>query len=241
MSINGKSSRNLALLIDAENISERYADLILREASALGTLAVRRVYGHFAKPTWSEALKRHALTPVQTAPAVPGKNATDIRLAIDAMDLLHTRPIGGFCLASSDSDFTVLAARIREDGRSIIGFGERKAAEPYVAAYDRFFYCDALLQQEQGQPSTPKEAIPKDIQALVNSVVADLADDGEWVTLGEVANELGKRKPDFDHRVFGHAKLSRFIERVKGIESKRHGSEGGPIIVRRHGSQKKLI
>lgn len=158
----------LALLIDADNIRSDFLPVIFRETSALGTVTIKRVYGHFASSTmnaWQPLLHRHALTPVHIPPAVTGKNATDMKLAIEAMDLLHRGQLEGFCIASSDSDFTTLASRIREDGVAVYGFGEQKASEAFVSSCDRFFYCDILLQEERkaGAPAAPTKArIPLD-------------------------------------------------------------------------------
>ena len=150
------SDKKLALLIDADNVRSSFLPIIIREASAIGTIVVRRVYGHFASSTmapWQSLLHEYALTPVHVPPASRGKNATDMKLAIEAMDLLHQKSLQGICIASSDSDFTTLASRIREDGLEVFGFGEKKTTAPYVAACDRFFYCDLLLDQEKARRS----------------------------------------------------------------------------------------
>ena len=131
----------LALLIDADNVRAAFLPIIIREASALGTVTVKRVYGHFASTAmnaWQPLVHEYALTPIHIPPAATGKNATDMKLAIEAMDLLHRGQIEGFCIASSDSDFTTLASRIREDGVSVYGFGEQKASTAYVRSCDRF-------------------------------------------------------------------------------------------------------
>ena len=139
----------LALLIDAENVCVDFLPIIVSEASALGTITVRRIYGDLLRAdmkAWHNLVHAHALTPVHVPVRAKGKNAADMKLAIDAIDLLHQRRLDGFCIASSDSDFTTMANRIREDGLKVYGFGESKATVPYVAACDRFFYCDLLLE-----------------------------------------------------------------------------------------------
>ena len=155
------SAKKLALLIDADNVRSSFLPIIIREASAIGTIVVRRVYGHFASSSmapWQSLLHEYALTPVHVPPASRGKNATDMKLAIEAMDLLHQKHLQGICIASSDSDFTTLASRIREDGLEVFGFGEKKTTAPYVAACDRFFYCDLLLDQEKAEKEPRRSA-----------------------------------------------------------------------------------
>ena len=151
--LDSASGKKLALLIDADNVRSSFLPIIIREASAIGTIVVRRVYGHFASSTmapWQSLLHEYALTPVHVPPASRGKNATDMKLAIEAMDLLHQKHLQGICIASSDSDFTTLASRIREDGVTVYGFGEQKASTAYVRSCDRFFYCDLLINEEKG-------------------------------------------------------------------------------------------
>lgn len=224
----------LALLIDADNIRSDFLPVIFRETSALGTVTIKRVYGHFASSTmnaWQPLLHRHALTPVHIPPAVTGKNATDMKLAIEAMDLLHRGQLEGFCIASSDSDFTTLASRIREDGVSVYGFGEQKASEAFVSSCDRFFYCDILLQEERkaGAPAAPTKArIPLDD---IYAAIEDASGEDGWSNLGSAGQILTKRRPDFDPRNYGFKKLSDLIEQVKAVEVKRPQG-GGALLVR---------
>lgn len=217
----------LALLIDGDNLRADFLPLIMREASAIGRIVVRRLYGHFSSmrmQSWQKLLQEYALVPVHIPPAAKGKNATDMKLAIEAMDILHERSVDGFCIASSDSDFTTLAGRIRENGLDVYGFGEEKATAPYVAAYDRFFYCDVLLNEDQElkegrSKKTRKNArtpLPlADISAAIEDVTAD--DDG-WAGLGVVGQVLTKRMPDFDPRNYGYRKLSDLIGDIEDIE-----------------------
>jgi len=229
----------LALLIDADNVRADYLPIIIREASALGTITVKRVYGHFASSSmnsWQALVHEHALTPVHVPPAAVKKNATDMKLAIEAMDLLHRGQLEGFCIASSDSDFTTLASRIREDGISVYGFGEKKASTGWVRACDRFFYCDLLREEEarEGDAKStekPKARIPVDD---ILAAIEDLSDDDGWASLGPVGQMLTKRLPDFDARNHGFRKLSDLMKSLKPVELKQEKG-GGPVLIRARG------
>ncbi len=233
--IDQAGTKKLALLIDADNVRATFLPIIIREASALGTIVVRRVYGHFASPTmssWQKVLHDYALTPVHVPPASRGKNATDMRLAIEAMDLLHQKNLQGICIASSDSDFTSLASRIREDGLEVIGFGEKKTTAPYVAACDRFFYCDLLLDQEHAEKTTKMQK-PSKVElptSEILSAVDDASGEDGWARLGTVGQVLNKRMPDFDPRNYGYKKLSDLVADIKSIESRRLESANGPVL-----------
>jgi hypothetical protein len=223
----------LALLIDADNVRATFLPIIIREASALGTITVKRVYGHFASAAmnaWQPLVHEYALTPVHIPPAATGKNATDMKLAIEAMDLLHRGQIEGFCIASSDSDFTTLASRIREDGVSVYGFGEQKASTAYVRSCDRFFYCDLLINEEKGgsEAKTAKHArLPVDD---ILAAIDDLSGEEGWARLGEVGQILSKRRPDFDPRNYGFRKLSSLVESLKSVEVRSAKGAGGSMI-----------
>jgi uncharacterized LabA/DUF88 family protein len=232
-----RSNTMLALLIDGDNLRAEFLPIIIREASAIGTVAIRRVYGHFASPSmraWQPLLHAHALTPVHVPPATRGKNATDMKLAIDAMDMMHQKALAGFCIASSDSDFTALASRIREEGIGVYGFGEKKSAAPYIAACDRFFYCDLLLDEDrQQQNNAEKQAADLPVDEILSAVDGASADDG-WATLAAVGNILTKRMPDFDPRNFGYRKLSDLVAQLKALETRKgESAESGPVAVRR--------
>ncbi|MEO3387629.1 NYN domain-containing protein [Mesorhizobium sp. CAU 1741] len=238
----------LALLIDADNVRASFLPIIIREASALGTVTVKRVYGHFASSAmnaWQPLVHDYALTPVHIPPAATGKNATDMKLAIEAMDLLHRGQIEGFCIASSDSDFTTLASRIREDGVAVYGFGEQKATVAYVRSCDRFFYCDLLMQEEK-KPEAQDTTSPKASDPAAGEVKADptrlpvddilaaiddLSGDEGWSHLGEVGQILNKRRPDFDPRNHGFKKLSALMESLKPVEVRRKNTSGGSSMI----------
>src|SRR5688500_12741327 len=223
----------LALLIDADNVRTAFLPIIIREASALGTITVKRVYGHFASTAmnaWQPLVHEYALTPIHIPPAATGKNATDMKLAIEAMDLLHRGQIEGFCIASSDGDFTTLASRIREDGVSVYGFGEQKASTAYVRPCARFFYCDLLLQEDrQGdKPSSRKQArLPIE---EIHAAIKDTSGEDGWAHLGVVGQTLNKRMPDFDPRNYGFRKLSDLVDNMKTVEVRRSKANGGNLV-----------
>lgn len=238
------TAAKLALLIDADNVRADFLPIIIREASTIGRIVIRRVYGHFASSTmnaWQPLLHSHALTPVHVPPAAVGKNATDMKLAIEAIDLLHEKGLDGFCIASSDSDFTTLASRIREDGLFVYGFGEQKSTKPYVAACDRFFYCDLLLAEERAtkspskSPATPAKSGPKLPKDEILSAIDDVSGDDGWAHLGAVGTILFKRMPDFDPRNYGYRKLVDLMETAPGVEIRRVDMEaGGKAVMIRH-------
>jgi hypothetical protein len=170
---------------------------------------------------WQPLVLEHALTPVHVVPASKGKNATDMKLAIDAIDMLHERDLDGFCLASSDSDFTALASRIRENGLKVYGFGEQKATAPHVAACDRFFYCDLLLQETQAEEKATagrRPSLPHAVTAQLRAAIETDANEEGWSQLGSVGSTMTRLMPDFDPRNYGYRKLSDLVADVKGLE-----------------------
>jgi len=220
---------NLALLIDADNISHSYISEMLEEIAKFGTPTIKRIYGDWTRPSasnWKKVLLEHAITPVQQYSYTKGKNATDSAMIIDAMDILHNEQVDGFCLASSDSDFTKLATRLRESGKTVIGIGEKKTPNPFIVACNKFIYLEIISRKEKDsepkkksnskqEPDPGLEAIDaKFIQILRNSV-NDLADDDGWAQLGEVGSLLIKKRPDFDPRNYGFSKLTPLIKSLK--------------------------
>lgn len=228
---------NLAVLIDADNAQASPVHELLEEVSRYGTANVKRAYGDWSTPQlkkWKDELHTHAIKPVQQFSYTKGKNATDSALIIDAMDLLHTGDLNGFCLVSSDSDFTPLAARIREAGLKVYGFGERKTPQPFVAACDKFIYTDILKPQKKetakGQPRGPS---PK--KKLLEAVDKAAQDDG-WAHLGTVGTMLLKNDPAFDSRNYGYRKLVELVKAQPYLEVKKQklesGSGGATILVK---------
>jgi hypothetical protein len=233
----------LAVLIDADNASPRIAPGLFQEIAKIGEASLRRIYGDFSSPRlkgWTDLLSVHAIMPYQNFAHTQGKNASDIALVIDAMDLLHAGRFDGFCLVSSDSDFTRLAARIREQGVDVYGFGERKTPESFRQACSRFVYTENLLPEavvavspdhaptslaSARQP--PSAAIP-----LIQTALAqlDVDEGGGWTPLGRVGQQLAILAPDFDPRTYGHAKLRDLVAKAGLFEIRT--TEAGAVQIR---------
>ncbi len=235
-----KNSPLLAVLIDADNIPARFAEAILKEITSYGEPALRRVYGDWSsarlKP-WSEKVHALGLVAHQETANTKGKNASDIGLVIDAMDLMHTGRFNGFVLVSSDSDFTALANRIREQGLDVIGIGEGKTPESLKNVCSRFVMIENIIEEPaeaptKGKPATPKpgkrpviEAIP-----LILAAMEKIDQDDEWYQLGRIGQTIQADMRDFDTRTYGKAKLSELVSELKRFETKR---EGNHIYLRR--------
>lgn len=228
----GRAALRLAVLIDADNTSARIASGLFEAIARLGDAGVRRAYGDFTRPAlngWSAVLTAHAIVPTQTFAHVPGKNASDIALVIDAMDLLHAGGVEGFCLVSSDSDFTRLATRLREQGAAVYGFGGGKTPESFRRACRRFVCTETLpsaAPEPRGAGRPEAEAVP-----LLKSAIARLdgAEDG-WVSLSAVGQGLKALSPGFDPRTYGHATLMTLLARTGAFEVRR--GEGNHPFVR---------
>lgn len=221
----------LAVLIDAENASSRIADLLFTEIATLGEASARRVYGDFSSPQiagWTKVLAQFAIQPQQNFANTKGKNSGDIALVIDAMDLLHSGRFDGFCLVSSDSDFTRLAARIREEGVDVYGFGERKTPESFRQACTRFIYTENLSAPSEpdngtAKPTpaveTPAKRKPSEAGRLIAALIPDMDEDGDgWVHVGGIGSRLRNAYPDFDQRTYGFTKLSDLIRATGRFE-----------------------
>jgi hypothetical protein len=235
MSTESRSERyRLAVLIDADNASARIADGLFEEVAKLGEASVRRIYGDFASSrlkSWSDILSKHAIIPQQNFAYTQGKNASDIALVIDAMDLMHSGRFDGFCLVSSDSDFTRLAARIREQGIDVYGFGEQKTPESFRQACRRFFFTENLLPETPapGQNRAPQKRSlqsPSAAVPLLRKVIDQMEGDDGWVNLGEVGKRMNNLFPDFDSRTYGHGKLSDLVEKAGAFEIDRKPGRG---------------
>ena len=236
MATNEEAGAALAILIDADNANPAIVKGLIDEVARYGRATVRRIYGDWTTPNlgkWKDALLEYSIQPIQQFAYTKGKNATDSTLIIDAMDLLYAGNLDGFCIVSSDSDFTRLASRLKESGKRVYGFGEKKTPRPFVAACDRFIYTEIFTKVE-GQTPRRKQAseLGRDraFLDLVGGAVDDASDDNGWANLGAVGTILTKKEPDFDSRNYGYSKLSDLLEASNHFEIKRQEKS---ITVRR--------
>jgi uncharacterized LabA/DUF88 family protein len=215
-------SPRLAVLIDADNASAKIADGLFEEIAKIGEASVRRIYGDFSNARsrgWADILSKHAIIPQQQFAYTTGKNASDITLVIDAMDLLHSGRFDGFCLVSSDSDFTRLAARIREQGIDVFGFGEQKTPESFRQACRRFVYTENLLPAPANTQGAASRSTSLDAATpIIKKVITQMESEDGWVTLGEVGRQLANLASDFDPRTFGFRKLSDLVRKTNSFE-----------------------
>ncbi len=227
------TDQKLAVLIDADNVPYANIKEMLEEISKNGTPTLKRIYADWTKPTasgWKSVLLENAITPIQQYSYTSGKNSSDSALIIDAMDILYSEKVDGFCIVSSDSDFTRLATRLREAGMTVIGFGEQKTPKPFIAACDKFIYLEILKADTSATTETvtktskqkqKKEAISKvdaETIKLITASVADLADESGWTFLGNLGSYILKMKPDFDARNYGFPKLLPLIKDINRFE-----------------------
>lgn len=236
-----ENSAKLAVLIDADNTSASTVESLLEEIAKYGIASVKRIYGDWSSglSKWKDALLPHAITPVQQFAYTKGKNATDMAMVIDAMDLLYSNTFDGFCIVSSDSDFTRLASRIRENGLTVYGFGQKKTPESFRKACDKFIYTENLLSHTtvelgEDKSQTPifrnKRKSPTELKqdtALMNlfrNAVKEHADDDGWTSLGVVGQYINKVNSDFDARNYGYTKLSYLINAIDIFETQMHGN-----------------
>ncbi len=231
---------NLAVLIDGDNIPSAYVKEMMEEIAKYGNPTIKRIYGDWTKPTlskWKGLLLENAITPIQQYSYTTGKNATDSAMIIDAMDILYSEKVNGFCLVSSDSDFTRLATRLREAGMKVFGIGEKKTPDPFIVACDKFIYIEILKSQsedvetgyirsETAQKNDVDKITPKVIK-LISSTISDLADEEGWAFLGEVGNLLQKKQPNFDSRNYGFQKLTPLIKSIKKFDIEQRESPKG--------------
>ena len=244
----------LAVLIDADNIPYKSIKLILEEIALYGTPTLKRIYGDFSKQQlsgWKNVLLENAITPVQHFGYTTGKNSTDSAMVIDAMDILYGGSVDGFCIVSSDSDFTRLVMRLRESGMRVYGFGEKKTPGPFIAACDKFVYIEVLQEHtafpEPVIPETPRteenksspepqaeenKLLPARVVELIISSIRDICDEDGWAFLGSLGSLLIKKQPDFDPRNFGFRSLTPLVKAIPALEtdSRRQGSSGGKHI-----------
>ncbi|HET8752729.1 MAG TPA: NYN domain-containing protein [Salinimicrobium sp.] len=230
----------LAVLIDGDNIPSAYVKEMMEEIAKYGNPTIKRIYGDWTKPQltkWKNVLLENAVTPVQQYGYTQGKNATDSAMIIDAMDILYSGKVNGFCLVSSDSDFTRLATRLREAGMNVIGIGEKKTPDPFIVACDRFIYIEILKDQSKNVDSgDSKEKEPKKndfdkitskVIKLISSTISDVADEDGWAFLGDVGGLLQKKQPNFDSRNYGFQKLTPMINSIDKFEIESRENQRG--------------
>lgn len=222
----------LAVLIDADNVPYSHIKEMLEEIAKSGTPTIKRIYADWTRPTlagWKNVLLENAITPIQQYSYTTGKNSSDSALIIDAMDILYSEKVDGFCIVSSDSDFTRLATRLREAGMKVIGIGEKKTPSPFIKACDKFVYIEILKSikqatKESGKPSKvkteshPLNRVDEALIRLLTESVIDLADESGWTFLGELGNFILKKKTDFDPRNYGFTKLLPLIKSTNRFE-----------------------
>lgn len=234
-----ESTLRLAVLIDADNAQAAVIEGLLAEIAKFGEATVRRIYGDFTAPTsasWKKVLQKYAIKPVQQFAYTSGKNATDSTLIIDAMDLLYTRKFDGFCLVTSDSDFTGLAMRLREEGLIVLGFGEQKTPEAFKNACHKFIFTEVLRSSSQTEFTAPLQKMESSQKSISSPVAPEpekpqlvfpkkfvlealeqSSDDSGWAHLGTFGSYLTKLQPDFDSRVYGYKKLSDLVKAMTDI------------------------
>lgn len=233
-----KEELKLAVLIDADNVPYSNVKGMLNEITKYGIPTIKRIYGDWTKPMvsgWKSVLLENAITPIQQYSYTSGKNATDSAMIIDAMDILHSGDTDGFCIVSSDSDFTRLATRLRESGKFVVGIGEKKTPQPFIVSCDKFIYIEILgrasatevgekddaKQQKPNKklsnvPVYPiKKDVPNEIVDLLKETINDVADDSGWAFLANVGNSIIKKQSDFDSRNYGFDKLTHLIKACK--------------------------
>ncbi len=228
----------LAVLIDADNSSPQWAESIFEEIASLGEASVRRIYGDFSRPQmkgWSDRLAALALVPHHQPANTVGKNASDIALVIDAMDILHSGRFDGFVLVSSDSDFTRLASRIREQGLDVYGIGQRKTPEAFRKACKRFIFVENLIAPDapKPDPNADKQEAAAQAVPLILAAMRAIGGDEDWYTLGQIGQFVIAANPDFDARSYGSAKLSDLIQKTGRFELRR--GEGNQLLARHKG------
>lgn len=219
---------NLAVLIDGDNIPSAHVKEMMEEIAKYGNPTIKRIYGDWTKPNltkWKNLLLENAITPIQQYGYTTGKNATDSAMIIDAMDILYSNKVDGFCLVSSDSDFTRLATRLREAGMNVIGIGEKKTPNPFIVACDKFVYIEVLKKQTEKKTDDDKEPSKSSVDKitrkeinLISTTISDLSDDDGWAFLGDVGSLLQKKQPNFDSRNYGFEKLTPLIKSIGHFE-----------------------
>lgn len=246
MSTNHTDQLRIAVLVDADNAQATHFETLLAEVAKYGVASVKRAYGDWTTSrlnAWKTVLNEHAVQPIQQFTYTTGKNATDSAMIIDAMDLLYTGRLGGFCIVSSDSDFTRLATRLRESGALVIGFGEQKTPRPFVTACDKFVFTEILspakeqqdlssaIQVSAQQAKNSKKELRMDTKLvrMLRTAVESSADDAGWAYLGTVAGHIAKQSPEFDSRNYGYSKFLSLIQATELFELEERKGKSGQI------------
>ncbi len=231
--------KRIAVLLDADNISPKYISAILAEIINHGVATYKRIYGDWTKPqltSWKEELLSHSISPIQQYNYTTGKNSTDSALIIDAMDILYSGNVDGFCIVSSDSDFTRLASRLRESGMFVLGMGEAKTPKPFVAACESFKYLESLAKEnlpaaKQEETATVQGAMRRDdLMQEIRKIIEEKSDDNGWITLADLGNLLNRRFSDFDSRNYGYPKLLHFIKSFPCFDIESRKSQNPNIV-----------
>jgi uncharacterized LabA/DUF88 family protein len=229
-------NQRLAVLIDADNAQPSIVEGLFTEVAKYGTATVRRIYGDWTIPNlggWKAVLLAHSIQPIQQFRYTTGKNATDGAMIIDAMDLLYAGSVDGYCIVSSDSDFTRLASRLRESGMVVFGFGEKKTPSPFMAACDKFIFTELLRPEDETAGALARKA-PKELKQdtklanLLRSAVEAASDDSDWAPLSAVGSTMAKQAPEFDARNYGYAKLSGLIKAINLFDIQERPVGQGP-------------
>lgn len=223
--------KKIAVLIDADNVSEKYIKHIIDEISNHGMPTYKRIYGDWTKPqlaSWKNVLLNYSISPIQQYSYTTGKNATDAALIIDAMDILYSKNVDGFCIVSSDSDFTKLASRLREAGMYVLGMGEKKTPKPFIAACEKFKYLEILASiptDIESNANGKDEKVTKagmvtkaELIKVIRNIISEISDEDGWAFLGELGSILNKRYPDFDTRNYGFSKLTPLVSSLNQFE-----------------------
>ena len=239
--MNDERDIRLAVLIDADNVPYSNVKGMMEEIAKYGTPTFKRIYGDWTKPTisgWKNVLLENAITPIQQYSYTSGKNSSDSALIIDAMDILYSGKVDGFCIVSSDSDFTRLATRLREAGMKVFGIGQKKTPNPFIVACDKFIYMEVISIPDVVETVTTDKTIPAKIETkvtvekinkktlqLIASSINDLADENGWAFLGDIGNLLLKKQPNFDPRNYGFQKLTSLLNSLQQFEIDKRDTE----------------